>query len=62
MQFGALQITPRVCYSRPPTDAPQTDAFAQVDEIARLVVWLGSPENTYITGQNLSVDGGFSRV
>ena len=33
MQFGALQITPRVCYSRPPTDPPQTDAFTQVDEI-----------------------------
>jgi hypothetical protein len=33
VQFGALQITPRVCYSRPPTDAPQTDVFAQVDEI-----------------------------
>jgi hypothetical protein len=33
VQFGALQITPRVCYSRPPTDAPQTDTFAQVDEI-----------------------------
>jgi hypothetical protein len=33
VQFGALQITPRICYSRPPTDAPQTDAFAQVDEI-----------------------------
>ena len=33
VQFGALQITPRVCYSRPPTEPPQTDAFAQVDEI-----------------------------
>ena len=33
VQFGTLQITPRVCYSRPPTEAPQTDAFAQVDEI-----------------------------
>jgi hypothetical protein len=33
VQFGTLQVTPRVCYSRPPTDAPQTDAFAQVDEI-----------------------------
>src|SRR5208282_6946590 len=33
VQFGSLQITPRVCYSRPPTEAPQTDAFAQVDEI-----------------------------
>jgi hypothetical protein len=36
VQFGALQITPRVCYSRPPTDPPQTDAFAQVDEIDEL--------------------------
>lgn len=33
VQFGTLQVTPRVCYSRPATDAPQTDAFAQVDEI-----------------------------
>ncbi len=33
VQFGTLQITPRVCYSRPLTEQPQTDAFAQVDEI-----------------------------
>ncbi len=33
VQFGALQITPRVCWSRPPTEAPQTDAFAEVDEV-----------------------------
>jgi hypothetical protein len=33
VQFGTLQITPRVCYSRPPTDQPRTDAFTQVDEV-----------------------------
>ncbi len=33
VQFGSLQITPRVCYSRPPTEAPRTDAFAEVDEV-----------------------------
>ncbi len=33
VQFGALQVTPRVCYTRPPTEAPQTDAFVEVDEI-----------------------------
>ena len=33
VQFGSLQITPRVCFSRPSTEAPQTDAFAEVDEI-----------------------------
>jgi hypothetical protein len=33
VRFGALQITPRVCYSRPPTEEPQTDAFVEVDAI-----------------------------
>jgi hypothetical protein len=33
VQFGALQVTPRVCYNRPPTEEPQTDAFVEVDEI-----------------------------
>jgi hypothetical protein len=33
VQFGTLQVTPRVCYSRPPTETPRTDTFAQVDEI-----------------------------
>jgi hypothetical protein len=33
VQFGALQVTPRVCYTRPPTDTPNTDAFIEVDEV-----------------------------
>ena len=33
VQFGALQVTPRVCFTRPPTEPPQTDAFVEVDEI-----------------------------
>lgn len=33
VQFGALQVTPRVCYSRTPNEAPKTDAFVEVDEI-----------------------------
>jgi hypothetical protein len=33
VQFGALQVTPRVCYTRPPTETPNTDAFAEVDEV-----------------------------
>jgi hypothetical protein len=33
VQFGALQVTPHVCYSRPPTETPNTDAFVQVDEV-----------------------------
>jgi len=33
VQFGALQVTPRVCYTRPPTETPNTDAFVEVQEI-----------------------------
>lgn len=33
VQFGALQVTPRVCYSRDETEAPKTDTFVEVDEI-----------------------------
>lgn len=33
VQFGALQVTPRVCYARPTTSAPLTDGFVEVDEI-----------------------------
>jgi hypothetical protein len=33
VQFGALQVTPRVCYSRPIEEAPRTDSFVEVDEI-----------------------------
>ena len=33
VQFGALRVRPRVCYSRPPTESPRTDSFLEVDEV-----------------------------
>jgi hypothetical protein len=33
VQFGSLQITPRICYTRPPTETPRTDVFVEVDEL-----------------------------
>jgi hypothetical protein len=33
VQFGALQVTPRACYTRPPTEPQNTTGFVQVDEI-----------------------------
>jgi hypothetical protein len=33
VQFGALQVTARACYSRPPTETPLTDGFIEVDEV-----------------------------
>ena len=33
VQFGVLQVTPRVCYSRPDSETPKTTTFVEVDEI-----------------------------
>ena len=33
VQFGALQVVPRVCYTRPPTEAAATDSFLEVSEV-----------------------------
>jgi hypothetical protein len=33
VQFGALQVTARACYTRPPTDPQNTTGFVEVDEI-----------------------------
>jgi NAD(P)-dependent dehydrogenase (short-subunit alcohol dehydrogenase family) len=32
------------------------------DEVARLVLWLSSNENTFVSAQNIAIDGGFTRV
>jgi 3-oxoacyl-[acyl-carrier protein] reductase len=36
--------------------------LAQVDEVAKFIYWLGSDQNSYISGQNLAIDGGFTRA
>ncbi|MEX0860619.1 MAG: DUF2155 domain-containing protein, partial [Cucumibacter sp.] len=33
VQFGALQITPRVCYTRPPNETQRTSSFIEVDQV-----------------------------
>ena len=33
VEFGALKVTPRVCDTRPPTEAPNTTSFVEVDEV-----------------------------
>lgn len=43
--FGALKVTPRVCYSRPPTEQPKTTTFVEVDEVQ-----LDGSEKRYFTG------------
>jgi NAD(P)-dependent dehydrogenase (short-subunit alcohol dehydrogenase family) len=39
-----------------------TKRLAIPSEIANLVYWLSSEENTFVTGQNIAIDGGFVRV
>lgn len=34
VQFGALQITPRVCYTRPPTETQRTSVFVEIDQVS----------------------------
>ena len=33
VRFGTLRVTPKVCYSRPTTEAAETDGFVEVEEI-----------------------------
>lgn len=33
VQYGALQVTPKVCYSRDDTEAQKIDGFVEIDEI-----------------------------
>jgi NAD(P)-dependent dehydrogenase (short-subunit alcohol dehydrogenase family) len=44
------------------TDAIPAKRMGKPEEIAALVAWLCGPENTYISGQNIAIDGGFTRV
>lgn len=36
--------------------------LGQPAEIAAFIAWLAGPENTYISGQNIAIDGGFTRT
>ena len=33
VQFGSLQLTPRTCFSRPPTEAANSTAFIEVNDV-----------------------------
>jgi len=36
--------------------------LGKVEEVASLVAWLSSTQNSYISGQNIMIDGGYSRA
>jgi 3-oxoacyl-[acyl-carrier protein] reductase len=45
-----------LCIKHPKTTA--FNRYGTVDEVAALVAFVASPESSYITGANLTVDGG----
>jgi len=53
--------------SKPETLSPEDHAqhpagrVGQADDIARMILFLMAPENSFITGQNFTVDGGMTR-
>lgn len=54
-RFGALKITPRVCYTREPTEPPQTSTFVEVDE-----VMLNNEQRRVFTGWMFAESPGIS--
>jgi len=63
--FTDTELTRRILDAeqlRALTQAVPLGRMAGVEEIAALVAWLAGPENTYLTGQNIAIDGGFTRA
>jgi 3-oxoacyl-[acyl-carrier protein] reductase len=40
--------------------ATALDRYARADEVAAMVAFVAGPESSYITGANLTVDGGMN--
>lgn len=57
VRFGSLKITPRVCYSRPPTEPPKTTTFVEVDEVQ-----LDGQEDRIFTGWMFAESPGLNAV
>ena len=55
------ELNPAVSeWAVPQKAATALDRFGQVDEVAALVAFVAGPESSYITGANLTVDGGMN--
>ncbi len=57
VRFGSLKVTPRVCYSRPPTEQPKTTSFVEVEEVQ-----LDSSEKRLFSGWMFAESPGLNAV
>jgi hypothetical protein len=55
--FGALKLTPRVCFTRAPTEPPKTTSFVEVEE-----VMLDNKERRIFTGWMFADSPGLNAV
>jgi len=55
--FGVLEVTPRICYTRPATETPLTSAFVEINELRSN----GAPERIF-TGWMFADSPGLSAV
>jgi hypothetical protein len=55
--FGALKVTPRVCYTRAPTEPPRTTTFVEVEEMQ-----LDGKEKRIFTGWMFADSPGLNAV
>jgi NAD(P)-dependent dehydrogenase (short-subunit alcohol dehydrogenase family) len=57
----ARRLLSAIVMERPPQKAATAlDRYGHVDEVAALVAFVAGPESSYITGANLTVDGGMN--
>ncbi|MCL4765781.1 MAG: DUF2155 domain-containing protein [Hyphomicrobiaceae bacterium] len=57
VRFGSLKVTPRACYSRPPTEPPKTTSFVEVEEVQ-----LDGDEKRIFTGWMFAESPGLNAV
>lgn len=57
VRFGSLKVTPRVCYSREPTEPPKTTSFVEVEEVL-----LDGAEKRVFTGWMFAESPGLNAV
>ena len=50
VQFGALQMTPRICFTRPPTESPNTTSFVEAPRRGKPYCTVGADGRPAIDG------------
>jgi Tropinone reductase 1 len=58
----AEQVLQNRAYHKLVTDATPMNRVGEVEEVAAAVAFLAMDRSSYVTGQSIAVDGGFTRA